>query len=118
MEEARADFPTALEYTIPYNPTEYVRASIESVQQTLVEAVVLVVLVVLIFLQSWRAAIIPVLAIPMSLIRTFVVMAGFGYSLNNLWLFGLVLAIGIVVDDAIVVVENVERELKTGLRTA
>ena len=114
MEEARADFPIGLEYTIPYNPTEYVRASIESVQQTLVEAVVLVVLVVLIFLQSWRAAIIPVLAIPVSLIGTFAVMAGFGYSLNNLSLFGLVLAIGIVVDDAIVVVENVERELKLG----
>ncbi len=114
MEEAKKDFPAGLEYSIPYNPTEYVRASIESVQETLVEAIVLVVLVVLIFLQSWRAAIIPVLAIPVSLIGTFAVMAGFGYSLNNLSLFGLVLAIGIVVDDAIVVVENVERELKLG----
>jgi HAE1 family hydrophobic/amphiphilic exporter-1 len=114
LEEAKADFPQGLSYSIPYNPTEYVRASIESVQETLVEAVVLVVLVVLIFLQSWRAAIIPVLAIPVSLIGTFAVMAGFGYSLNNLSLFGLVLAIGIVVDDAIVVVENVERELKLG----
>ncbi len=114
MEGAKADFPAGLEYTIPYNPTEYVRASIESVQETLVEAVILVVIVVLIFLQSWRAAIIPVLAIPVSLIGTFAVMAGFGYSLNNLSLFGLVLAIGIVVDDAIVVVENVERELKLG----
>ena len=106
--------PPGSSYTVPYNPTEYVRASIESVQETLVEAVFLVVLVVLIFLQSWRAAIIPVLAIPVSLIGTFAVMAAFGYSLNNLSLFGLVLAIGIVVDDAIVVVENVERELKLG----
>ena len=114
MEEAKKDFPAGLQYTVPYNPTEYVRASIESVQETLIEAVFLVVLVVLIFLQSWRAAIIPVLAIPVSLIGTFAVMAAFGYSLNNLSLFGLVLAIGIVVDDAIVVVENVERELKLG----
>jgi len=114
MEEAKQDFPAGLTYEIPYNPTNYVRASIESVQETLFEAVVLVVLVVLIFLQSWRAAIIPVLAIPVSLIGTFAVMAAFGYSLNNLSLFGLVLAIGIVVDDAIVVVENVERELKLG----
>lgn len=115
MEEASADFPPGLAYRIPYNPTEYVRASIESVQETLLEAVVLVVLVVLVFLQSWRAALIPILAIPVSLIGTFAVMAGFGYSLNNLSLFGLVLAIGIVVDDAIVVVENIERELAEGL---
>ncbi|MBB6228752.1 HAE1 family hydrophobic/amphiphilic exporter-1 [Polymorphobacter multimanifer] len=115
MEAAKADFPQGLTYRIPYNPTEYVRASIESVEDTLIEAVILVVLVVLVFLQSWRAALIPVLAIPVSLIGTFAVMAAFGYSLNNLSLFGLVLAIGIVVDDAIVVVENVERELKLGL---
>ncbi len=114
METAKKDFPADIVYSIPYNPTEYVRASIKSVQQTLVEAILLVVLVVLVFLQSWRAAIIPVLAIPVSLVGTFAVMAGFGYSLNNLSLFGLVLAIGIVVDDAIVVVENVERELKLG----
>ena len=114
MEDAKKTFPAGLSYSVPYNPTEYVRASIASVQQTLVEAVLLVVLVVLVFLQSWRAAIIPVLAIPVSLIGTFAVMAAFGYSLNNLSLFGLVLAIGIVVDDAIVVVENVERELKLG----
>jgi HAE1 family hydrophobic/amphiphilic exporter-1 len=114
METAKASFPPGMTYTIPYNPTKYVRASIESVQQTLLEAIGLVVLVVLIFLQSWRAAIIPVLAIPVSLVGTFAVMAGFGYSLNNLSLFGLVLAIGIVVDDAIVVVENVERELREG----
>ncbi len=115
MEEAKKDFPPGVAYSIPYNPTTYVQQSIDSVQQTLIEAVALVVLVVLIFLQSWRAAIIPVLAIPVSLIGTFAIMAAFGYSLNNLSLFGLVLAIGIVVDDAIVVVENVERELRNGL---
>lgn len=114
MEDAKKDFPPGLIYGVPYNPTEYVRASIESVQETLVEAIVLVVLVVMIFLQSWRAALIPVIAIPVSLVGTFAVMAGFGYSLNNLSLFGLVLAIGIVVDDAIVVVENCERELALG----
>ena len=114
VEAAKQDFPQGLEYSVPYNPTEYVRASINSVQQTLFEAVALVVLVVLIFLQSWRAAIIPVLAIPVSLIGTFAVLAAFGFSLNNLSLFGLVLAIGIVVDDAIVVVENCERELRNG----
>ena len=115
MEEAKKSFPPGVSYSIPYNPTTYVQQSIDSVQQTLFEAVGLVVLVVLVFLQSWRAAIIPVLAIPVSLIGTFAVMAAFGYSLNNLSLFGLVLAIGIVVDDAIVVVENVERELRNGL---
>ncbi|KPF59060.1 RND transporter [alpha proteobacterium AAP81b] len=115
LEEAKKDFPPGVAYSIPYNPTTYVQQSIDSVQQTLFEAVALVVLVVLIFLQSWRAAVIPVLAIPVSLIGTFAIMAAFGYSLNNLSLFGLVLAIGIVVDDAIVVVENVERELRNGL---
>ncbi|WP_439533196.1 efflux RND transporter permease subunit [Polymorphobacter sp.] len=114
MEEAKLSFPPGMVYSIPYNPTEYVRNSIDSVETTLIEAVILVVLVVLIFLQSWRAAVIPVLAIPVSLIGTYAVMAAFGYSLNSLSLFGLVLAIGIVVDDAIVVVENVERELKLG----
>ena len=115
MEEAKKSFPPGVAYSIPYNPTTYVQQSIDSVQQTLFEAVGLVVIVVLIFLQSWRAALIPVLAIPVSLIGTFAIMAAFGYSLNNLSLFGLVLAIGIVVDDAIVVVENVERELRGGL---
>ena len=114
MEDAKKDFPPGVAYSVPYNPTDYVRQSIDSVQHTLIEAIALVVLVVLIFLQSWRAAIIPVLAIPVSLVGTFAVMAAFGYSLNNLSLFGLVLAIGIVVDDAIVVVENVERELRNG----
>jgi len=108
-------FPQGLEYRIIYNPTEFIRESVNAVQHTLLEAVVLVVLVILLFLQSWRAAIIPVIAIPVSLIGAFAVLAAFGYSLNNLSLFGLVLAIGIVVDDAIVVVENVERNLEQGL---
>jgi hydrophobe/amphiphile efflux-1 (HAE1) family protein len=115
VETAKAEFPAGLDYTVVYNPTEYVEESIAKVQETLLEAVVLVVLVVVVFLQSWRAAIIPILAIPVSLIGAFAVMAAFGFSLNNLSLFGLVLAIGIVVDDAIVVVENVERNLREGL---
>ena len=96
-------------YSIPYNPTDYIEASIAAVEHTLVEAIVLVALVVLLFLQSWRAALIPIIAIPVSLIGTLAVLALFGFSLNNLSLFGMVLAIGIVVDDAIVVVENIER---------
>ncbi len=110
-EVARAakSFPPGLSYSIPYNPTEYIQASIEAVEHTLVEALVLVALVVLLFLQSWRAAIIPIVAIPVSLIGSLAVLGGFGFSLNNLSLFGMVLAIGIVVDDAIVVVENIER---------
>jgi hydrophobe/amphiphile efflux-1 (HAE1) family protein len=110
-----ANFPKGLEYRVIYNPTEFIAESIKAVQHTLLEAMVLVILVILVFLQSWRAAIIPVLAIPVSLVGTFAVLAGFGYSLNNLSLFGLVLAIGIVVDDAIVVVENVERNLEHGM---
>ncbi|WP_174275415.1 efflux RND transporter permease subunit [Sphingomonas bacterium] len=102
-------FPPGLAYRIPYRPTEYISESISAVQQTLVEAIILVALVVLIFLQSWRAAIVPILAIPVSLVGSFAVLAAFGFSLNNLSLFGLVLAIGIVVDDAIVVVENISR---------
>ncbi|USI72408.1 efflux RND transporter permease subunit [Sphingomonas morindae] len=109
LREAAKSFPPGLSYDIPYDPTEYISASIEAVQHTLFEALVLVALVVLLFLQSWRAAIIPIIAIPISLIGSFAFMAGFGFSLNNLSLFGLVLAIGIVVDDAIVVIENVER---------
>jgi len=115
MKEVSKDFPPGLAYAVPYNPTEYVAESIKEVRKTLFEAVLLVVLVVIVFLQTWRAAIIPVLAIPVSLIGTFAVMAGFGASLNNLSLFGIVLAIGIVVDDAIVVVENVERRLSEGM---
>ena len=108
------DFPEGLEYRIVYNPTIFVRESINSVFHTLFEAVILVVIVVLVFLQSWRASLIPLIAIPVSLIGTFAAMAVFGFSLNMLSLFGLVLAIGIVVDDAIVVVENVERHIAAG----
>ena len=113
LEEASKSFPPDLAYRIPYNPTEYIEASIEAVQETLIEAVVLVAIVVLLFLQSWRAAIIPIIAIPVSLIGSLAVLSAFGFSLNNLSLFGMVLAIGIVVDDAIVVVENVERLMET-----
>jgi HAE1 family hydrophobic/amphiphilic exporter-1 len=107
--EAAKGFPPGMSYSIEYNPTEYIAASIEAVEHTLAEAIILVALVVLIFLQSWRAAIIPIIAIPISLLGTFFVLLAFGYSLNSLSLFGMVLAIGIVVDDAIVVIENVER---------
>ncbi len=115
MEELSADFPQGLEYRIVYNPTEFIQESVDAVVHTLLEAIALVVLVIIVFLQKWRASIIPVLAIPVSLIGTFAVLALLGYSLNNLSLFGLVLAIGIVVDDAIVVVENVERNLESGM---
>ncbi len=109
MEELAKAFPSGLIYSVPFHPTEFISASIAAVEETLFEAIILVALVVLVFLQSWRAAIIPILAIPVSLIGSFAAMAAFGFSLNNLSLFGLVLAIGIVVDDAIVVVENIER---------
>src|SRR5580700_10123347 len=115
MDELSKKFPAGLEYTIIYNPTEFIQQSIDAVTETIAEAIVLVVLVVILFLQTWRAAIIPIVAIPVSLVGTFFFMAMFGFSLNNLSLFGLVLAIGIVVDDAIVVVENVERNIATGL---
>jgi len=114
LDELKARFPKGLEYDIIYNPTEYTSASIEAVYHTLLEAIILVVLVVIIFLQSWRASIIPIIAIPVSLIGTFAVMEMFGFSLNLLTLFGMVLAIGIVVDDAIVVVENMERHIADG----
>src|SRR5690606_24978604 len=115
MRSVARDFPEGVAYTIAYNPTDYIAKSIDEVYATIFEAVALVVLVVIVFLQTWRAAVIPVLAIPVSLIGTFAVMAAFGFSLNNLSLFGLVLAIGIVVDDAIVVVENVERNIRLGM---
>jgi hydrophobe/amphiphile efflux-1 (HAE1) family protein len=115
MEEISRDFPPGLTYAIAYNPTEFIRQSVVAVQHTVFEAIVLVVLVIIVFLQTWRAAIIPIVAIPISIIGTFAVMAALGYSLNNLTLFGLVLAIGIVVDDAIVVVENMERNLRAGM---
>lgn len=115
LEEMKKDFPSGVDYTIPVDNTEYISASVDAVYHTLIEAVLLVVLVVMIFLQNWRAAVIPLFAIPVSIIGTFFFMNMFGFSINNLTLFGLVLAIGIVVDDAIVVVENVERNMKDGL---
>ena len=114
MDQLAKDFPEGLKYTIVYNPTEFIQQSVNAVIETIGEAIVLVVLVVILFLQTWRAAIIPITAIPVSLVGTFFFMAMFGFSLNNLSLFGLVLAIGIVVDDAIVVVENVERNIAAG----
>lgn len=114
MEKLSANFPPDLAYDIAYNPTEFISQSIDAVEMTIYEAIALVVLVILVFLQNWRAAIIPIIAIPVSLIGTFAVMSALGFSLNNLTLFGLVLAIGIVVDDAIVVVENMERLLAEG----
>ena len=115
MEELSKRFPLGLTYTIIYDPTQFIRQSVDEVQKTIAEAILLVVLVVILFLQSWRAAVIPLVAIPISLIGTFFFMAIFGFTLNNLSLFGLVLAVGIVVDDAIVVVENVERNIAAGL---
>ncbi|MDG9927315.1 MULTISPECIES: efflux RND transporter permease subunit [unclassified Pseudomonas] len=114
MAELKQAFPQGMDYEIVYDPTIFVRGSIEAVVHTLLEAIVLVVLVVILFLQTWRASIIPLAAVPVSLIGTFAVMHLFGFSLNALSLFGLVLAIGIVVDDAIVVVENVERNIGLG----
>jgi hydrophobic/amphiphilic exporter-1 (mainly G- bacteria), HAE1 family len=115
MRELAQDFPPGLAYDIVYDPTQFVEESIHSVYVTIFEAVILVCLVIIAFLQSWRAAVIPIVAIPVSLIGTFAVMSALGFSLNNLSLFGLVLAVGIVVDDAIVVVENMERNLEAGL---
>jgi len=115
IKELKQDFPPGLDYQIVYNPTEFIAKSVHEVYKTLFEATGLVILVVIVFLQSWRTAIIPIIAIPVSLVGTFAVMAAFGFSLNTLTLFGLVLAIGIVVDDAIVVVENVERNIRSGL---
>lgn len=115
MEELKKTFPAGIDYMNIYDPTTFVSQSIEKVIITIFEAILLVVGVVYLFLQSWRATIIPVLAIPISLIGTFTVLALFGVSVNNLSLFGLVLAVGIVVDDAIVVVENVERNMAMGM---
>ncbi len=114
MKTLSTRFPEDLNYEIAYNPTKFIQKSIDEVYHTIFEAIVLVIFVILLFLQSWRAAIIPILAIPVSLIGTFAVMQAIGFSLNTLTLFGLVLAIGIVVDDAIVVVENMERYLRKG----
>ncbi len=117
MQRLSADFPQGVEYRIVYDTTLFVRDSISAVVKTLAEAVLLVVIVVLLFLQTWRAAIIPLIAVPVSLVGTLAVMQLFGFSINALSLFGLVLAIGIVVDDAIVVVENVERNIARGLNS-
>src|SRR6202040_1523116 len=114
MERLKKSFPEGVDYKIVYDPTVFVRESIHAVGHTFVEALILVVLVVLVFLQTWRASIIPLLALPVSLIGTFSIMLALGFSLNTLSLFGLVLSIGIVVDDAIVVVENVERNIALG----
>ena len=114
MQKIGKDFPEGIEYSIGYNPTAFIADSIGELGKTIYEAVILVVLVIMVFLQGWRPSIIPILAIPVSLVGTFAVMAMLGYSINNLTLFGLVLAVGIVVDNAIVVVENVERHLADG----
>lgn len=115
VETASKDFPPGIVYSVPYNPTEYVSASVTAVQETLLEAVILVIIVVMVFLQTWRAAVIPILAIPIALVGTFAVQLALGYSINSLSLFALVLAVGIVVDDAIVVVEAVEKHIREGL---
>ncbi len=116
MKRLEASFPEGVEYSIVYDPTVFVQDSIKSVVKTLLEALALVVLVVIVFLQTWRASIIPLLAVPVSIVGTFSLMLTFGFSINVLSLFGLILAIGIVVDDAIVVVENVERNIANGLK--
>ena len=115
MAEIKQSMPQGVDYEIVYDPTQFVRASIKAVVETLLEAIALVVLVVILFLQTWRASVIPLIAVPVSVIGTFAVLLLFGFSVNALSLFGLVLAIGIVVDDAIVVVENVERNIEAGL---
>jgi hydrophobe/amphiphile efflux-1 (HAE1) family protein len=115
MASLRTQFPSGLDYDIIYNPSEFIAESVREVEKTIFEAAILVVFVVVLFLQSWRASLIPLLAIPVSLIGTFAVLRAFGFSLNTLSLFGLVLAIGIVVDDAIVVVEDAERNLHEGM---
>ncbi len=115
MEELKKEFPPGVAYEIIFDPVSFTRAAVEAVRHTLLEAIILAVIVVILFLQRWRTALIPLLAIPVSLIGTLAVMAAFGFSLNNLSMFALVLSIGIVVDDAIVVVENVERHIRAGM---
>lgn len=116
MAELKPFFPEGVDYDVVYDPTIFVKGSIKAVIKTLVEALLLVVIVVVLFLQTWRASIIPLLAVPVSIVGTFALMWAFGFSINTLSLFGLVLSIGIVVDDAIVVVENVERNIERGLK--
>src|SRR5690606_9997211 len=115
LEAMLPEFPPGVTHSVPYNPTEFVESSIGAVQKTLFEAVLLVVVVIVVFLQTWRAAIIPIVVIPVALIGAMTALLLLGYSLNSLALFALVLAVGIVVDDAIVVVENVERNIRAGL---
>ena len=115
IEAAKANFPLGVDYRIVYDPTRFVQQSIKAVVTTLLEAVLMVLVVVILFLKTWRASIIPLIAVPVSIIGTFAVMLAAGFSINTLTLFGLVLSIGIVVDDAIVVVENVERNIELGL---
>jgi len=115
MEELKGRFPDGVNYAIVYDTTPFINQSIDEVFKTLRDAVILVAVVVLLFLQNWRSAIIPLVAVPVAIIGTFAVMAMMGFSLNNLTLFGLVLAIGIVVDDAIVVVEAVEHHIEHGM---
>ena len=115
MEELKARFPAGIEYQIVYDTTPFIRQTIDEVVKAFRDAFILVAIVVLVFLQSWRATLIPLIAVPVAIVGTFLVMAALGFSLNNISLFGLILAIGIVVDDAIVVVENVERWLHHGL---
>jgi len=115
MQELSQQFPQGLKYDIVYDPTRFIAESVQEVVKTILAAVALVVVVVILFLQTWRASVIPIVAIPVSLVGTFAILAALGFSLNNLSLFGLVLAVGIVVDDAIVVVENVERNLRRGM---
>ncbi|HXP96782.1 MAG TPA: efflux RND transporter permease subunit, partial [Telmatospirillum sp.] len=115
IDDLSKSFPPGVKYTVVYNPTQFIDQSVHEVYVTIFEAILLVVVVVIVFLQTWRASIIPIVAIPVSLVGTFGVLAAMGYSLNSLSLFGLVLAVGIVVDDAIVVVENVERNLRDGM---
>jgi hydrophobe/amphiphile efflux-1 (HAE1) family protein len=116
MEQLSTRFPTGIKHAIVYDPTTFIRQSVDEVQVTIFIAVLLVIFVIIMFLQTWRAAVIPIIAIPVSLVGTFFFMSLFGFSLNNLSLFGLVLAVGIVVDDAIVVVENVERNIANGMK--
>src|ERR1044072_3724977 len=115
MDQPEKHLPAGIAYEVIYNPSEYIRASVVEVQRTLIDATILVVIVVILFLQSWRTALIPLLAIPVSIIGTCAVLGVFGFSLNNLSMFGLVLSIGIAIDDAIVVVENVERHMRAGM---
>lgn len=115
LKEMKAEFPSGVDYEVTIDNTTFIRTSVNAVYHTIFEAVILVVFVILLFLQSWRAAVIPLTAIPVSLIGTFGFMDMFGFSINNISLFGIVLAIGIVVDNAIVIVENVERNMKLGM---